>query len=456
VTGRHVPSPSVTVFFEWYIGTDEWGARPGPAATPSRAVEQALWSGIAGDYLNVVGLADHNALGLGAVGFLFPPLDSAFGPGPGRQAPNRPALAPALRRTRDPDFMGLFSLPQPASVAATWRSISARANTLVLRNGRGAGSCFSEPSVVAIDQRTGEVHAGRHRGQAACSAALLHHHGHSGRSRDGVIADFDVTEEMLRHFIQKGAPETAGAQSARGGLRAQAGVDRRGEKRRRGRRDPASSRCGARKRLPSLEEPMARRPTSALGLPVGEARPASMVVDIGGGTSDGGGHQMQPRRQKSSSSREFPIRVAANEPRRGDHQLLNRQAASTSCSFGQQDSGGGSSWRSASAYPMEDEVQAENPGPATWSAPCPRRSSLTRRGDPRGRRSRKPFYAESSTRVKETLDRTPPEGSQATSWIAASCFAGGGIAPAGPRTERLREGDAGCPTPPGGVTAGRA
>ena len=74
------------------------------------------------------------------------------------------------------------------------------ANTLVYVRGRGI--VLSEPSVVAIDQRTGEVHAvgveakrmlGRTPGTITAIRPL----------KDGVIADFDVTEQMLRHFIQK-------------------------------------------------------------------------------------------------------------------------------------------------------------------------------------------------------------------------------------------------------------
>src|SRR5438270_117212 len=74
------------------------------------------------------------------------------------------------------------------------------ANTLVYVRGRGI--VLSEPSVVAIDQRSGEVHAvgveakrmlGRTPGTIAAIRPL----------KDGVIADFDVTEQMLRHFIQK-------------------------------------------------------------------------------------------------------------------------------------------------------------------------------------------------------------------------------------------------------------
>src|ERR687883_474870 len=74
------------------------------------------------------------------------------------------------------------------------------ANTLVYVRGRGI--VLSEPSVVAIDARTSEVHAvgieakrmlGRTPGTIQAIRPL----------KDGVIADFDVTEQMLRHFIQK-------------------------------------------------------------------------------------------------------------------------------------------------------------------------------------------------------------------------------------------------------------
>src|SRR3954451_1275068 len=67
---------------------------------------------------------------------------------------------------------------------------------------RGRGIVLSEPSVVAIDSRTLEVHAvgieakrmlGRTPGTIQAIRPL----------KDGFIADFDVTEQMLRHFIQK-------------------------------------------------------------------------------------------------------------------------------------------------------------------------------------------------------------------------------------------------------------
>src|SRR5215204_2407420 len=77
------------------------------------------------------------------------------------------------------------------------------ANTVVYVRGRGI--VLSEPSVVAIDQRTGEVHAvgadaqlmiGRTPATISADRPLRH----------GVIADFEVTEAMLRQFVDKVLP----------------------------------------------------------------------------------------------------------------------------------------------------------------------------------------------------------------------------------------------------------
>src|SRR6476469_10968649 len=74
------------------------------------------------------------------------------------------------------------------------------ANTVVFR--RGEGVVLFEPSVVAIDERTGDVHAvgtdarrmiGRTPAHISATRPL----------RDGVIADFEMTEQMLRHFIRR-------------------------------------------------------------------------------------------------------------------------------------------------------------------------------------------------------------------------------------------------------------
>src|SRR5881409_3352115 len=147
------------------------------------------------------------------------------------------------------------------------------ANTLVYVRGRGI--VLSEPSVVAIDSRTGEVHAvgieakrmlGRTPGTISAIRPL----------KDGVIADFDVTEQMLRHFIQKvhqhrfAHPRVVVCvPSGVTGVEKRAVVD-------------ATYSAGARSAY-LIEEPMAA--AIGAGLPVAEPT-GSMVVDVGGGTTE--------------------------------------------------------------------------------------------------------------------------------------------------------------------------
>ena len=147
------------------------------------------------------------------------------------------------------------------------------ANTLVYVRGRGI--VLSEPSVVAVDSRTGEVHAvgleakrmlGRTPGTISAIRPL----------KDGVIADFDVTEQMLRHFIQKvhqnrfAHPRVVVCVPS--GV---TGVEKRAV-------EEACLSAGARQAY-LIEEPMAA--AIGAGLPVSEPM-GSMVVDIGGGTSE--------------------------------------------------------------------------------------------------------------------------------------------------------------------------
>jgi rod shape-determining protein MreB and related proteins len=147
------------------------------------------------------------------------------------------------------------------------------ANTLVYVRGRGI--VLSEPSVVAVDARSGEVHAvgveakrmlGRTPGTIRAIRPL----------KDGVIADFDVTEEMLRHFIQRvhqnrfAHPRVVVCVPS--GV---TGVEKRAV-------EEACLSAGARQAY-LIEEPMAA--AIGAGLPVGEPT-GSMVLDVGGGTSE--------------------------------------------------------------------------------------------------------------------------------------------------------------------------
>ena len=147
------------------------------------------------------------------------------------------------------------------------------ANTLVYVRGRGI--VLSEPSVVAIDSRDNKVHAvgaeakrmlGRTPGTITAIRPL----------KDGVIADFDIAEQMLRHFI-KAARSNRFAHPrvvvcVPSGV---TGVEKRAV-------EEACLSAGAR-RAYLIEEPMAA--AIGAGLPVAEPI-GSMVVDVGGGTTE--------------------------------------------------------------------------------------------------------------------------------------------------------------------------
>ncbi len=147
------------------------------------------------------------------------------------------------------------------------------ANTLVYVRGRGI--VLSEPSVVAIDQRTGEVHAvgaeakrmlGRTPGSISAIRPL----------KDGVITDFEVTEQMLRHFIRKvNQSKWAHPRVVICAPSGVTGVEKRAV-------EDAARSAGARW-TELIEEPMAA--AIGAGLPVAEPT-GNMIVDIGGGTSE--------------------------------------------------------------------------------------------------------------------------------------------------------------------------
>ncbi len=147
------------------------------------------------------------------------------------------------------------------------------ANTLVYVGNRGI--VVSEPSVVASDTATGEVHAvgsdaermiGRTPATIAATRPLRH----------GVIADFEVTEEMLRYFIRKVLDRRMA--HPRLIVCAPSGVTEV-EKRA---VEEASLAAGAR-RVHLIEEPIA----AAIGAGIAIEEPIGrMVVDVGGGTSE--------------------------------------------------------------------------------------------------------------------------------------------------------------------------
>ncbi|MGE5591811.1 MAG: rod shape-determining protein [Bacillota bacterium] len=148
------------------------------------------------------------------------------------------------------------------------------ANTLVYV--RGKGIVLQEPSVVAIDRDTRHVMAvgeeakqmiGRTPGNIIAIRPM----------KDGVIADFDVTQKMLQYFIGKAMSGRAFRRprvvvSVPSGV---TGVERRAVM-------DATLQAGARESH-IIEEPMAA--AIGAGLPVDEPT-GNMVVDIGGGTTE--------------------------------------------------------------------------------------------------------------------------------------------------------------------------
>ena len=149
------------------------------------------------------------------------------------------------------------------------------ANTLVFMKGKGI--VMREPSVVAVDVRTDTVLAvgtkakemiGRTPGSIVAVRPL----------KDGVIADFDITATMLKHFIRKATKSGSGFGRPRIVVCIPSGVT---EVERRAVEDAARQAGSSNVEL--IEEPMAA--AIGAGLPVAEPT-GSMVVDIGGGTSE--------------------------------------------------------------------------------------------------------------------------------------------------------------------------
>jgi rod shape-determining protein MreB len=148
------------------------------------------------------------------------------------------------------------------------------ANTLVYVRGRGI--VLNEPSVVAVNTVTGDIVAVGSEARAMIGRTPAHVVA-VRPLKDGVIADFELAERMLRYFIQKVHKRRYFAKPrvvvcVPSGI---TGVERRAV-------IEAADQAGARA-VHIVEEPMAA--AIGAGMPVGEAT-GSMVVDIGGGTTE--------------------------------------------------------------------------------------------------------------------------------------------------------------------------
>jgi len=148
------------------------------------------------------------------------------------------------------------------------------ANTVVYV--RGQGIVLDEPSIVAINTRNQQLlavgaEAKRMLGRTPAHIQAIR------PLKDGVIADFDICEKMLRYFIQR-VHQRRWAKPRMvicipSGI---TGVERRAVQ-------EAAEFAGARKPALVIEEPMAA--AIGAGLPVHEPA-GNMIVDIGGGTTE--------------------------------------------------------------------------------------------------------------------------------------------------------------------------
>ena len=149
------------------------------------------------------------------------------------------------------------------------------ANTLVYVRGQGVVLC--EPSVVAIDRASHSVlavgeEAKRMLGRTPGNIVAIR------PMKDGVIADFEITEAMLRYFIRKVHRKNS-LVSPRVVIAVPSGIT---EVEKRAVKDSAE-RAGARSPVYLVEEPIAA--AIGVGLPIHEPA-GNMIIDIGGGTTE--------------------------------------------------------------------------------------------------------------------------------------------------------------------------
>jgi len=257
------------------------------------------------------------------------------------------------------------------------------ANTLIYV--RGHGVVLDEPSVVAINANDGRpvavgMEAKRMMGRTPNHIKAIR------PLKDGVIADFEVCEKMLRYFIQK----VAGSKWSKprmvicvpSGI---TGVEQRAVQ-------DAAEYAGARKPVHIIEEPMA----AAIGadMPVHEPS-GNMIVDIGGGTTEVAVISLGGIVTAQS------IRVAGDEL---DEAILQYVKKEFSLAIGDR-TAEEIKIQMGSAWPMEEELTADIRGRDLISG-LPRTVEITT--EQIREAVAEPISAIVDA-VKTTLDKTPPE-----------------------------------------------
>ncbi|MDE0657551.1 MAG: rod shape-determining protein [Acidimicrobiaceae bacterium] len=257
------------------------------------------------------------------------------------------------------------------------------ANTVVYV--RGEGIVLDEPSVVAVNTKNGKVLAVGSEAKSMIGRTPSHIQA-VRPLRDGVIADFDMCEEMLRFFIervhQRRWTKPRMVIAVPSGI---TGVEQRAVQ-------EAAESAGARKPTHIIEEPMAA--AIGTGLQVWEPT-GNMIVDVGGGTTEvavislGGIVSSQSIRVGGD---EFDNVIAQFVKK--EHSLLigERTAEEIKIMLG-------------SAYPLAREARAEIRGRDLVSG-LPRVVSVTTEDIREGLEESVTAICDA---VRGTLDHTPPE-----------------------------------------------
>jgi rod shape-determining protein MreB len=258
------------------------------------------------------------------------------------------------------------------------------ANTLVFV--RDKGICLREPSVVAINTQTKEVQAvgaeaKQMLGRAPGSIEAIR------PMKDGVIANFEVTQQMISSFIQKVHNNRKSLVRPRVVIAVPSGIT---QVEKRAVRDSAES-AGARE-VYLVEEPMAA--ALGVGLPIQEPT-GNMIVDIGGGTTEVAIISMSGIVYSKS------VRVAGDEM---DEAIVNYVKRKYNLLIGER-SAEEVKIKIGSAYPLEQRITMEIKG-RDLVAGIPKTLVIS---DEEIREALQETFSTIVESVKIALERTPPE-----------------------------------------------
>jgi rod shape-determining protein MreB len=258
------------------------------------------------------------------------------------------------------------------------------ANTLVFVNDKGI--CLREPSVVAINTQTKEVlavgaEAKQMLGRAPGSIEAIR------PMKDGVIANFEVTQQMISSFIQKVHNNRKSLVRPRVVIAVPSGIT---QVEKRAVRDSAES-AGARE-VYLVEEPMAA--ALGVGLPIQEPS-GNMIVDIGGGTTEVAIISMSGIVYSKS------VRVGGDEM---DESIVNFVKRKYNLLIGER-TAEEAKIKIGSAYPLEQRITMEIKG-RDLVAGIPKTLVIS---DEEIREALQETFSTIVESVKIALERTPPE-----------------------------------------------